>query len=278
MNLVTLDSKNVDFSSHHSSTYKDGTWNVNFQNLPSLKQTLKIFPSRVGVANSVPNVNGHSGAFKIVRTINNGAVRLIEEDVQLPVKQYDITTLVAALNQYSNTRLLWAYDSSSGKMSVTTGAVGTVTLLIEAKLDFFELIGFSGPALIGVDETQFVHDLALGSGPNQTSVGDGVVNLSGTSVFHIVAHGKTPNAMESANGESHDVLFTGLFGSDTPYGHYKAFEANDRRVDEISYRQPMNLSAVRLSVVDSRMRPLPIPVNYPVHLVCRCYHSDTGGA
>lgn len=267
MSLVTLDSKNVDFSSHHSSDFKDGTWNVNFQNLPSLKQTLKIFPSRVGVANSVPNVNGHSGVFRVVQ---NGVAL---QTVRLPVQQYVISDLVAALNQQS-TYVSWAHDSVTNRMSTTTTALVTGgAFTLEAELDFFELVGFAG--LTPVDEASFVHSFPVGSVPGVTFLGGSVVNLSGTSIFHIIAHGKTPNAMESANGESHDVLFTGLFGSDTPYGHYKAFEANDRRVDEISYRQPMNLSGVRLSVVDSRMRPLPVPGNYPVHLVCRCYHGDT---
>jgi hypothetical protein len=268
MNVAKLDAVDIDLSSHHAqSTPGEGSWSVSFNNLPALKQTRELFVSKVSVPNVHGNVNKYSQSFSILDA--NFAV--VETKI-VPEGHYDAATLASLLNTAYAT---WTYSTTTYKFSLTTTASVTgQQFYIEANLDFFELVGFADQLIEVDNDRTFLHRYALGGSPLVTTEGH-LPNLSGTTVFHILAHNRSPNTFESADGRIHDVIYSGMFDANSPYGFYKTYECPDRRIQSVSFRTPMNFSSVRLSLVDHRMRPIPLPPNYHVFVICRAYHTDT---
>jgi len=267
MNTAGLDSVDIDLSSHHANVRDGFSWQVNFNNLPSLKQTNVMFANKVGIPNIVGNVNRHSSEYRV---LNSAGVVVATKTV--PFGQYTGAELGLLLD---TSHLTWVYDAAASRfIATTTASVAGQEFLIEANLDFFELVGFH-EKIIEIDDTRtLLHRRSIGSTAGVAFTG-AAPNLGGTTLFHVIAHGKSPNTFESADGQAHDVLYSGMFDSSTPYGFYRTYEAPDRRTNDIVHRVPVNMSEVRLTLVDHRMRPMDIPPNYPVFIICRCYHSDT---
>jgi hypothetical protein len=61
---------------------------------------------------------------------------------------------------------------------------------------------------------------------------------------------------------------------ETAYGEYCCLSTDDAYVDDIDYKNPLNIQKATIELLDENFNTLTVPKNYPVHMSFKVYYND----
>lgn len=244
------------YVSTEHARYRDPTnsrYSVNLDNTIHADKTVALIPSQVSVPNIFPNVNKYRNSWSETTTGSTFTH-------SLPLGQYNITTLLSAMNSAAT----WLHFdvTSSGFVTVSIDiAYSGFDVTLTAGNDFLELLGFQDQS-----------PLVVGDGSTVTA--STLPNLGGEKVVFVVSDRMAvSNCVNGGDGKLYDTLCC-VSMHNTDFGQTAVFRATDGEVDGIKFNFDNDMTAVEIELVDSKFRPLVLPNNYHVRMILKIVHSD----
>lgn len=247
-------------SSEHSTHKSDDghRFTVNIGNTTFVEKASGITPCKIIIGNLFPNIN----AYKSYMVVNGTTYTWT-------VGQYtasELTTVVTtAISPQSSTLTL---TNDRFVLTLTSGAPRTYS----ATSDTWDLLGWNWRTLTpSVVPGEYYMTITNGfpqTAPYPPSMfGERLVHIS----CDRLAHG---NLVHGADGKLYDVMATIPLG-DVPYGSSKVWEPADAILYDVDYKYTNSLSSsLDFQLFDSKMRPLPYPLNHHVQMVLKVYHKE----
>lgn len=251
-----MDSKAYYVSSHNAvRDAATATFVVNVQNAIYVNKAVKVCPMSVTLPNIFPNVTKYNNTF----SESDGGPTPVTRTI--PIGQYTLTELVTAFNAAS-TRFTMAV-SAAGMTTMTAGTPGD---RLQANIDFIHLFGLQGwvaPSSSTIYESQT---------DNHTSVVP--VNIGGEKLVHLICNQlASAHCIHAVDGTPYDVV-AHISLHDVPYGFDAHWRASDVVIDNVAYKDHVNLDTLRIQLLDHQFRPLTFPDNYHVRMMLKIFHQD----
>lgn len=246
-------------SSEHSTHKSDDghRFTVNIGNTTFVEKASGITPCKIIIGNLFPNVNEYRNSISIAGT-----------PYTWPVGQYTASELVTAVTTaitpedatltYTNDRFVLALTASLKTFSATK--------------DVWDMLGWDWRQLpISATPGEYFFVIF----PNFPVTAPYPPSMFGERLVHIscdrLAHG---NLIHGSDGKLYDVMATIPLG-DVPYGSSKVWEPADAILYDVDYKYTNSLSSsLDFQLFDSKMRPLPYPLNHHVQMVLKVYHKE----
>ena len=97
-------------------------------------------------------------------------------------------------------------------------------------------------------------------------------NLSGENYVYVAIKDMCEGNLVSSDGSQYNILAV-VDLSETPYGTYRGFEASDLKVDDVSFLDNINIQTANIMILDSRFRPLYVPLNNHITIILKAFWS-----
>lgn len=244
-------------STEHATTRSaDGhQWTVNIGNTIYAEKVDSIAPLQVTLANIFPNVTQYNNAFTVSN--GDGAVNVV-----VPVGQYTATVFASTVTtQLAGVNVTLTLNADDKFVFTSTNAHGNTTVT-STLIDAWHLLGYAN-----ADGVTFAQTTA--------TTAPYVPNMSGEKIVHIacdkLAHG---NLVYGDDGSLHDIFVT-IHLTDTTYGFNATFLPQQDETYHVDYKYANSVtSTLDFQLLDSKLRPLPYPLNHHVQIVFRLHHHE----
>ena len=309
MALVKMSSSSlVEFSSIHAKTKHPEQGNGHFtcviNNANRIDKAKSVVVHRVFMPNAFPNIKddhwfvlvnsigtdmGYQGIkMRIPKGWYTAASYIVAFNVayelyaaQLREQGVDCPTGGLVLNGLSAGGQLLTGPLSSGgdaqyfTLQVNDDSFWEQGLLLRAERDTFDVLGFTTHTLPVGTTTRAVLLLYPGQAfnfMNPVLVTD-PYNLSGEHYVYVAVKGMCEGNLVSSDGNQYNILAI-VDLTETPYGTYRGFEATDLQVDDISFLDNINIHSADIMILDSKFRPLHVPLNHHVTIILKAFWGN----
>ena len=227
---------------------------VNVGNSIFIDKAVRIVPFSISLPHVFPNVNSYRNFW-----IEVGGSSFAEYEI--PVGQYTLTELIAALNATA-TDITWAV-AVDGRVTLQSAGGLDQIFEIAAYEDWFEMLGF----------TQAVGDVLIVDGTNLMTA-DSLPYMGGEQIVFISCDKLAPaNMIHAKDGTPYDIVASASL-HDTEYGQVYHNRSDDTKLGDIEYQSHNQFDTMIIELFDSRMRLLAFPSNQHLHMTFKVYHMD----
>ena len=258
--------------------FQNGKFVVVANNSNKINQALKITPRKILIPNVFNNINEHN--YKIDVAQQSRVITTIE------LKQgfYSAQELCALIND------AWLVEFSGhpevGELPFSVGEFGYIECArsgsyehdayMLASPNLFHVLGYHTHSVPVAGEDN-LHSISVYEYNIPGGFQTGKPNVGGCKLVHvsIPEMGRNNMIANSTNGRTmnRNVVVTVPL-NDTAYGEYACLSTDDAYVDDIDYKNPLNIQKATIELLDENFKPLTVPRNYPVHMSFKVYYGD----
>jgi hypothetical protein len=256
----------------------NGKFVVVANNSNKINQALKITPRKILIPNVFNNINEHN--YKIDVAQQSQVITTIE------LKQgfYSAQELCALIND------AWIVEFSGhpevGELTFSVGEFGYIECArsgsyahdayMLASPNLFHVLGYHTHSVPVAGEDN-LHSISVYEYNIPGGFQTGKPNVGGCKLVHvsIPEMGRNNMIANSINGRTmnRNVVVTVPL-HETAYGEYACLSTDDAYVDDIDYKNPLNIQKATIELLDENFNALTVPRNYPVHMSFKVYYND----